>query len=269
MALRREQHQDALAGDLVLVIAEQPLGRLVQGQDAAGGVERDRAVRRPVEHRLKVARRTVAHRRLSLLRAEPGLQLRFRRASQRDQRRRGALPRDRLSAPVDEQDLTVRPDDRDRARILSRHPLRIAVAEHRGEPVRRLEFREIGIADEIKERLVGEERARVADNENPDRQAVKNGASVALHLLVVGAAGRGRLALPTCQRLGRRDDPQFRPFAGALVARSRRPADQSARDLAEGVALVPGELNALGGEPVQRLPGTQSVERAGANWNDV
>ncbi len=269
MTLRREQHQDALAGDLVLVVAEQPLGRLVQGQDAAGGVERDRAVGRPVEHRLKVARRAIAHRRFALSRAQSGVHFRFRRAAQRDQRRWRAIPPDRLSASVDKQDLAIRPDDRDRARILGSHLLWIAVAEHRGEPVRRLEFREIAIADEIEERLAGVEGARVADDEDPDRQAVEYGAGVAPNLLVIGAAGQGALILPACPGLGWRHDHQFRPFARGFVSPSRRPADQSAGDLAEGVALATGELDALGGEPVERLPGVQTVERAGANRNDV
>jgi hypothetical protein len=269
VALGREQHEHALARDLVLVVAEQPLGRLVQRQDAAGGVERDRAVGRPVEHRLQIASRAVAHRRLAFGRAQPRLQFRFRRAAQRDQRRRGVVPRDRLSAAVDRQDLPVRPHDRDRARIVIRHPLRIAVAEHRGKPARRLKFREIAIADEIEERPVGIESARVADDENADRQAVENGAGVAPHLLAVGAAGSGRLSLLSNRRPGGRDDPQFCPSARILVAGNRRPADQGARDLAKGVALAAGELDALGGRAVRRLAGAQSVERARADRNDV
>ena len=63
MALRREQHQQALAGDLVLMVAEQALGGLVQRQDAAGQIERDGAVARPVEHGLKIAARQTATRR--------------------------------------------------------------------------------------------------------------------------------------------------------------------------------------------------------------
>ena len=101
MALRREQHQQALAGDLVLVIAEQPLGRLVQRQDAAGRIEREGAVSRAVEHRLKVARRAVAHRRLALDRAQFGLMLGVLRAAQRNQRRRRAVPHDRLGVTFD------------------------------------------------------------------------------------------------------------------------------------------------------------------------
>src|ERR1700722_15861453 len=63
MALRREQHQETLAGDLVLMVAEQALGGFVQRQDAAGRIERDGAVARPIEHRLKVAARQTAARR--------------------------------------------------------------------------------------------------------------------------------------------------------------------------------------------------------------
>ena len=63
MALRREQHQQAFARDLVLMVAEQALGGRVQRQDAAGQIQRDRAVARPVEHRLKVAARQTAARR--------------------------------------------------------------------------------------------------------------------------------------------------------------------------------------------------------------
>ena len=67
MALRREQHEEALAADLVLMVAEQALRWRVQGQDAASQVERDGAVARPVEHRLKVAaRQTAGGRRVAL-----------------------------------------------------------------------------------------------------------------------------------------------------------------------------------------------------------
>ena len=148
--------------------------------------------------------------------------------------------------------------------------MRIAVAEHRREPVRRHEFREIAIADEIEKRLVGVEGPRVADDENADRQAVEYGPGVAPNLLVVGAAaGRGALILGACGRLPWRHDPQLRPVARGVVAPSRRPADEGAGDLAEGVALAPGEFDALGGETVERLPGVQSVQSAGANRNDV
>ena len=147
--------------------------------------------------------------------------------------------------------------------------MRIAVAEHRREPVRRHEFREIAIADEIEKRLVGVEGPRVADDENADRQAVKYGPGVAPNLLVGAAAGRGALILGACGRLPWRHDPQLRPVARGVVAPSRRPADEGAGDLAEGVALAPGEFDALGGETVERLPGVQSVQSAGANRNDV
>ena len=80
MALGREQHQRAFAGDLVLMIAEQSLGGLVEGQDAACRVEGDGAVGGAVEHRLKVARQTAARRRLALGCAHSRPQLRLQRA---------------------------------------------------------------------------------------------------------------------------------------------------------------------------------------------
>ena len=46
------------------------------------------------------------------------------------------------------------------------------------------------------------------------------------------------------------------------------PADQSACNLAESVALGAAELDTLGWRAL-RLPGARSVERAGPNWNDV
>ena len=76
--------------------------------------------------------------------------------------------------PIDREDLSVRPDDRHRARVFGRHSLRIAVAEHLGEPVRRLKFGEIAIADEIEQRAVGVKRAPVASDKHPDRQTVEN-----------------------------------------------------------------------------------------------
>ena len=274
MALRREQHQQALAGDLVLMIAEQAFRRLVQGQDAAGRIERDRAVSRAVEHRLKVARETAARRLLALGGAHPRPQLRLQRAAQRDQRRWGPVPADRLRVPIDRENLSVRPDDRHRARVLGRHALRIAVAEHRGEPARRLKFGEIAIADELEERAVGVKRAPVASDKDADRQTVENRGGVALNLLADGAAGGAELVRPVRRlrgaSLGSRlpREVRVRPLVGGVVARGRRVPDQSARDLPEGVAFTAAEFDALGGEALRRLAGHR-LERARSDRNDV
>ena len=284
MALRREQHQQALASDLVLMVAEQALGGLVQRQDAAGQIERDGAVARAVEHRLKVAaRQTAARRRLALGDAQSRPQFRFQRAAQRDQRRRRAVPADHLRVAVDGQDLAVRPHDRDRADVFGRHRLRIAVAEHHGERVRRLKFCEIAIADEIEQRPIGVERAPVASDEGADRKTVQNRAGVAPNLIAVGAAGRPGVASPVRRLLRACIDSSFPPgvracpFVRGIVARSRRAADQGARDFPERVALAAAELDALGGKalaPISRASassapgriGTMLDETAGAGW---
>ena len=54
MALGREKHRDGIADDLALVVAEQRLGRTVEGEDAAGLVEHDDAVGRRVENGLEL-----------------------------------------------------------------------------------------------------------------------------------------------------------------------------------------------------------------------
>ena len=257
------------------MVAEQALGGLVQRQDAAGQIERDGAVARPVEHRLKVAaRQTAGGRRLALGDAHSRPELRFQRAAQRDQRRRRAVPSDHLRVAVDGQDLPVRPHDRDRADVFGRHRLRIAVAEHSGERVRRLKFCEIAIADELEQRPIGVERLPVAGDQRADRKTVQNRAGVAPNLVVVGAARRRSIALPVRRLLGARVDSEFpsvvraRPFVRGVVARSRRTADQSARDFPERVALAAAELHALGGKAWRGFAG-QRIKRARADRNDV
>ena len=254
------------------MVAEQALGGLVQRQDAAGQIERDGAVARAVEHRLKVAaRQTAARRRLALGDAHSRPEFRFQRAAQRDQRRRRAVPADHLRVAVDGQDLPVRPHDRDRADVFGRHRLRIAVAEHPGERVRRLKFCEIAIADEFEQRPVGVERLPVAGDEGADRKTVQNRAGVAPNLIAVGAARRRGIALPVRRLLGASVDPEFpsgvraRPFVRAIVARSRRAADQSARDFPERVALAAAELHALGGKALAPLRAPARRARPGGS----
>ena len=182
------------------MVAEQALGGLVQRQDAAGQIERDGAVARAVEHGLKVAaRQTAGGRRFVLGDAQSRAQFRFQRAAQRDQRRRRAVPGDHLRVAVDGQDLPVRPHDRNRADVFSRHRSRIAVAEHHGEGIRRLKLCEITIADELEQRPIGVERLPVAGDERADRKTVQNRAGVAPNLIAVGAARRPqrRLAGPS------------------------------------------------------------------------
>ena len=184
---------------------------------------------------------------------------------------------------VDGQDLPVRPHDRDRADVFGRHRLRIAVAEHPGERIRRLKFCEIAIADEFEQRPIGVERAPVAGDQGADRKTVQNRAGVAPNLIAVGAARRRSVALPVRRLLGACVDPEFppgvraRPFVRVIVARSRRAADQSARDFPERVALAAAELHALGGKALRAISrasassapgriGTMLDETAGAGW---
>ena len=264
MTLGAKQHQQALARDLVLMIAEQALGGLVQGQDARSRVERDGAVGRPVEHRLKVARRAAARRRRLAIRGpQPRPQLRLERAPERDQGRRRAVPSDHLRVAVDRQDLSVRPHDRDRARILGAHRLRVAVAEHSGEGVRRLKFREIAIADEIEQRAVGVERLPVAGDEDADRQPGEHRAGVALNLDAVGAG----LPIPVPLLLAAGVD-RAGPFVRMVLARGWSAADEGARDFPECVALAAAEFDALGGEAQRRLA-SHRLERARADRNDI
>ena len=257
------------------MVAEQALGGLVQRQDAAGQIERDGAVARPVEHRLKVAaRQTAARRRLALGDAHSRPELRFQRAAQRDQRRRRAVPADHLRVAVDGQDLPVRPHDRDRADVLGRHRLRIAVAEHPGERIRRLKFCEIAIANELEQRPVGVERAPVAGDQGADRKTVQNRAGVAPNLIAVGAAGRGDLALPICRLLGAASIPSSRRVsaparssegssreAGARPTRARAISRNASRSLRLSSTLSAGKLCA-------EFAG-QRVKRARADRNDV
>ena len=175
---------------------------------------------------------------------------------------------------VDGQDLPVRPHDRDRADVFRRHRLRIAVAEHPGERIRRLKFCEIAIANELEQRPIGVERLPVAGDQGADRKTVQNRAGVAPNLIVVGAAGRRGIALAARRLLGAASIAEFpsvvraRPFVRGVVARSRRAADQSARDLPECVALAAAELHALGGKAWRDFA-SQRVKRARADRNDV
>ncbi len=250
------------------MVAEQALGGLVQGQDAAGQIERDGAVGRPVEHRLKVARRTAARRRLALGGAQSRPQLRFERAAQRDQRRRRAVPADHLRVAVDGQDLPVRPHDRDRAHVFGRHRLRIAVAEHPGERVRRLKFCEIAIADEIEQRPVGVERAPVAGDEDADRQPVKHGAGVAPNLDRRRRRGPAKLAFPIRLLLGASVDPAFPTTsaparssewssreAGARPTRARAISRNASRSLRLSSTLSAGKLSAVSRASASSAPG--------------
>ena len=284
MALRREQHQEALAGDLVLMVAEQALGGLVQRQDAAGQIERDGAVARPVEHRLKVAAgQTAARRRLALGDAQSRPEFRFQRAAQRDQRRRRAVPADHLRVAVDGQDLPVRPHDRDRADVFGGQRLRIAVAEHPGERVRRLKFCEIAIADEFEQRPIGVERLPVAGDESADRETVQNRAGVAPNLIAVGPAGARGIALAVLRLLGAGLDPGFPSGvrAGPLVRASRRAkrargrperaaiSRNASRSLRLSSTLSAGKLGAVSRASASSAPGrigTMLDEMAGAGW---
>ena len=275
MALRRKQHQQALASDLVLMVAEQALGGFVERQDTAGQIERDGAVARAVKHGLKVAaRETAGGRRFVLGDAQSRAQFRFQRAAQRDQRRRRAVPGDHLRVAIDGQDLAIRPHDRNRADVFSRHRSRIAVAEHHGEGIRRLKLCEITIADELEQRPIGVKRLPVASDERADRKTIQNRAGVAPNLVAVGAARRPSVASPVRQLLRACIVLNFPPgvsacpFVRGIVARSRRAADQGARNFAERVALAAAELHALGGKAWRDFPG-QRIERARADRNNV
>ena len=268
MALGAKQHQQALARDLVLMVAEQALGGRVQRQDAAGRIERDRAVGRAVEHRLKVARRTAARRRLASGGAQSRPQFRLERAAQRDQRRRRAVPADRLRVAVDREDL-LRPPSRSRPRP---RPRRASLADRgRGTSSRARSPPEI-----LRNRDSRRDRAACGWRKARGRRARRGRRPAA------GPEWRRRCAEPhRRRRRGRapRPDPLLgagrsgvrappRPFVRVIVARSRRAADQRARDFPESVALAAAEFDALGGEALRRLAG-QRVERARADRNDI
>ena len=179
-----------------------------------------------------------------------------------------------MRVAVDGQDLPVRPHDSDRANVFGRHRSRVAVAEHPGEGVRRLKLCEIAISNELKQRPVGVERLPVAGDQGANRKTVQDRARIATNFIVVGAARRPSVALPIRRLLCACIDPECpsvvcaRPFVRGLVARSRRAADQSARDFPERVALAAAELYALGGKAWRGFTG-QRVERARADRNDV
>ena len=152
--------------------------------------------------------------------------------------------------------------------------LRLAVAEHRRERVRRLKFSEIAIAEEIDQRPVGVERMALARDEEAGGQAVQNGAGVALNLVAVGAAGWIGLAFAIPGLIGAGlgsgipGAVRATGLVRVILARSRRAADQRARDFPESVALASLELDALGGEAERRLAG-QRLERARADRDDI
>ena len=183
---------------------------------------------------------------------------------------------------VDGQDLPVRPHDRDRAHVFGRHRLRIAVAEHPGEGVRRLKFREITIADEFEQRPIGVERLPVAGDQRADRKTVQNGAGVAPDLIAVGAAGVRRVALAVRRLLGASIDPDSRRLsaparssegssreAGARPTRARAISRNASRSLRLSSTLSAGKLGAVSRASESSAPGrigTMLDETAGAGW---
>ena len=120
--------------------------------------------------------------------------------------------------------MSVSSDDRDRADIFRRHRLRITVAEHFGQRIRRLKFREITIANELEQRPIGVECAPVAGDQGAHRKTVQNRARVAPNLIVIRAAGRRSIALAARRLFGEGIGPELpsivgtRPFVGGIVA---------------------------------------------------
>ena len=139
MALRSQQHQNALADDLALFVAEQPLGGPVERHDASRGVENHCAVGREIEHVLKVGRRLGRGRRLAARRLGCASALGFRRRPQRKQRGRRAVPEHHLGVPFDRERGPVGFHDRKAARVLGGDRLRVVAAEHHRQGVGRLE----------------------------------------------------------------------------------------------------------------------------------
>ena len=121
LALRREQGEEAFARHFLGVVAEQGLGAAAHGEDAARLVERDDAVGGRIEQRLEIAR-------LAFEIAHPLLIFDLARAAQRQQRRRRAVPFDRVGQRIDGDQLAARRDQRngaafaDSARVCASRP---------------------------------------------------------------------------------------------------------------------------------------------------
>ena len=275
MALRREQHQQAFARDLILMVAEQAFGGRIQRQDAARQVERDGAVARPIEHGLKVAiRQTAVARRLAPGCAHSRPEFRFQRAAERDQRRRRAVPADHLRVAVDRQDLAVRPHDRDRVDVFGRHGSRIAIAEHPRERIRRLELCEIAIASELEQCPIGVESPPVAGDQGADRKTVQNRARVAPNPVIVGAARRRPIALPIRRLLGAAVDPGSRRVSAAAhssegSSREAGVRPTRARAISRNASRSLRLSSTLSAEKFCADFASQRVKRARADRNDV
>ena len=190
MALRRKQHENAFADDVLLIVAEELFRRMVQREDASGRVEGHRAVGGAIKHVLQIVCRAVAAPRPPR-RAAVVAEVRLSQPAKRDQRGWRAVPVHRLREAVDCERLAVRPDDAKSAALLHRHGLRIVSVEHVRKPVRCLEMLEIAIAQKIEQRVIQVERLRVPDDEHADRQSIEDRPGVALDRRL-----GGRVALP-------------------------------------------------------------------------
>src|SRR5215203_5884565 len=170
VALGGEEDDEALARDLVLIVAEQRLGGTVERQDAAGVVEDDDAVGRGIEDRGKLAQPALAGPQVELERAQPLALLGRRRPGDDHEARRQPIPLHRRQPDIDRDAFVAAAGERERRHALkSRRRPHSAAKQERHAALRR-ELPDVVVIDEIEENAVDEERLVAAMDENADRR---------------------------------------------------------------------------------------------------
>ena len=224
MALRRQKHRDGIACNRPLVIAEERLGRTVEGEDPPSLVEHDDAVGCRVENGLELLDAAVPRRRRDL--GSGGL-------SDDHQLRCRAIPFGDRGAHGDGNILASLGGKREGRILVAPVPECRRAAEKMHETALGSDPVDIAIAGQVEKEAVGEQNFLAAMDQNSDRQPVENSVIADRH------EGRGSFRLPS--RLGpiggrggiRFGDGGWRVF--------REAGTERARNFAKGTALRVGK----------------------------